>query len=184
MTRRTVWLLVVIVALWAWPVRAQVVPGSPFGTSGGGGGSSVENMTASRLTADVTNATGTLANLTALSQTLSAGTAYTFHIAFRTSNSLAADGLKFDFAGGTATATTFWARCDIKDTALLFTGTSTAIGTDILAATATGESALICEGYFLVNAGGTFIPRAAGNTAASGTQTTFAGSFMWVELTS
>lgn len=133
------------------------------------------------LTADYTNATATMSNLTALSTTLIAARKYTFRMVLRFSNSTAADGIMVDFDGGTATATDFGVNCQVYDTALLLSQDATALATDIVATTTTGASKMICDGSFTVNAAGTFIPRAAEEADGGGTLTVELGSHLLME---
>ena len=100
------------------------------------------------------------------------------------SDSVAGEGAKFDFDGGAATATNFVSNCQMLDVALLLSAESTAIATDFAAATTTGASALKCSGSFEVNAAGTFIPRAAQNSHATGTLTVKRGSYVKVDWSS
>lgn len=128
-----------------------------------------------RLTADVTNATTTMANLTGLSVTLKART-YRFLAILYVEDSVAADGVKLDFDGGTATATLFIAHGTVFDTSLLLSTQTTALATDLAAATVTGRACIEIHGYITVNAAGTFIPRAAQNSHTAGTLTVYTGS--------
>ena len=133
-----------------------------------------------RVTGDVTNATTTFANITGLSSTLVAGRKYTFSLKVFASNSLASDGAKFDYNGGTATVTNFRVHCTLFDTALLLSSQATALATAFAQATMTGSSMFECYGSFEPLAAGTFIPRFATNTAVSGTLTVFRGSHLLV----
>jgi len=153
--------------------------------SNGSSGNGWLQQTAGRaaLSADYTNATATMSNVSALGVTLLAGQKYTFRMALRFSDSTAADGAVFDFDGGTATATDFGVNCQVWDTALLLSADSTALSTDFSITTATGASKIVCDGSFTVNAAGTFIPRAAQEAHSAGTLTVETGSYLWVEDT-
>jgi hypothetical protein len=163
--------------------RLSVGVGAP--TNGGTGVGWINNQAGdSALSTDFTNSTATMENLTGLSVTLLAGRSYTFRLSLMFSDSVAGEGAKFDFDGGTATATAFKARCTITDSALLLSATSTALATDFAVATATGDAGIECSGSFVVNAAGTFIPRAAQNSHSTGTLTVEDGSHWWVHDTS
>lgn len=151
-------------------------------TAGATGSGWLQN-TAGRaaLSADVTNSTSTLANLTGLSLTLAAGRTYSFRMVLFLTNTVAAEGVQVDLAGGTTTATAVRFRGTLVDTALLFSTTATALATALSAATATGPSVMELTGTITVNAGGTFIPRAAENTHVTGTLTAARGSYIWAE---
>lgn len=140
----------------------------------------------SRVNSDLTNATTTLASVTGLSATVIAGRKYTSgRIKLWVENVTAADGLKLDLDGGTATWTSFRATYVIYDTSAagpLASGSVTAIATDITAATVTGAAWVEIEFAGVCNAGGTFIPRYAKNSDAAGaTLTLRANSFMSME---
>jgi hypothetical protein len=131
-----------------------------------------------QLSANATNATTTMSNLTGLSVTLIAGRKYSGKLIVYAANSLAADGIKLDFDGGTATMTSFRAHGTIYDTALLLSSQTSAIATDFAVATVTGDAKIEVAISFVCNAAGTFIPRFAGNTAVSGTVTAYLGSYI------
>lgn len=148
------------------------------GSSGVGWISSASNVA---LNANFTNATATMANLTGLTVTLLASRKYTFRMILLCANSTAADGVKIDFDGGAGTATIFRQHTTIHDAALLTSLQTSALATDVTAATMTGDSIIECRGAFTVNAAGTFIPRAACNAATTGTLTVYAGSHLWIQ---
>ena len=131
-----------------------------------------------RVATDVPNATATMANISALTANLLAGRTYSGRLVLFVSDSVAADGVKVDFDGGTATATDFRAHGTIFDTALQLSTQTTAIATDFSVAVITGNS--MVEIYFTitVNAAGTFIPRFAQAAHTTGTATAFRGSYM------
>lgn len=138
----------------------------------------IQDIGTSRVTGDLTNATTTMANVTGLSATLVAGRTYTGRMVLFVSESTAVDGGKFDFGGGSATATDFRAHGTVFDTALLLSTQTTALATDFAIATITGSA--MVEIYFTltVNAAGTFIPMFAQNSHSAGTLTVFRGSYM------
>lgn len=131
------------------------------------------------LASDQTNATATLASTT-LSVTLQGGRSYAFKSILYVSDSTAAEGVKIDFGGGTATATNFRTHCTGFDTALGVSTQLTSLTGTASAGTFTGSGMMECHGSFEVNAGGTFIPRFAQNTHAIGTLTLFRGSHLQV----
>ncbi len=132
----------------------------------------------SRVAADVTNNTATMANITGLSATLQAGRFYTGKLICYCVDSVAAEGIKFDFDGGNATMTAFRAHGTLFDTALLLSTQTSAIATDFAAATVTGDAMLEIHFSFTCNGAGTFIPRFAQNSHAAGTATVYRESHM------
>lgn len=150
-------------------------------TDGASGNGWIQNTSGRCFTsADATNATTTFSN-TSCSVTVTSGRKYSFKLAFFVSDSTAADGAKFDFEGGSATATNFRAHCNLFDTALLLSTQVTALATDMTQATMTGSSLFQCEGTFEPSGSGTFIPRFAQNAHTTGTLTLFRGSYIWFE---
>ena len=150
-------------------------------TNGAAGSGWLQNAAGrSTLAANYTNATTTFSN-TALSITVTNARKYTFRMALFVSNSIAADGAKFDFNGGTATATDFRAHCTLFDTALLLSSQVTALATAFSQATVTGNAMMECYGTLEPSATGTLVVRAAMNAATTGTLTVFRGSHIWVE---
>jgi hypothetical protein len=136
------------------------------------------------LSADVTNATTTMGNLTGLTINLRAGRTYSFRAVLFAVDSVAGEGLKFDLDGGTATATdleAFATLVSTAGTAFVAALTLTALATDFAMATVTGVSKVEIEGVITVNAGGTFIPRFAQNSHSSGTATVNRGSYIVVK---
>lgn len=131
-----------------------------------------------RVASNATNATATMSNLTDLSAPVVAARKYGGFLAVIAKNSTAAEGLQFDFGGGSATMTSFQAT--LVGTAIgttLGTTTSSAIATAVTAtvATTTDVTYLIYV-TFVVNAGGTLIPRFAEVSHATGTATVELGS--------
>jgi hypothetical protein len=131
------------------------------------------------LATDQTNATATLASTT-LSVTLQASRKYAFKAILYVSDDTAAEGVKADFGGGTATATNFRTHCTGFDTALGISTQVTSLTGTVSAGTFTGSGMIECHGSFEVNAGGTFIPRFAQNSHVIGTLTLFRGSHVQV----
>lgn len=136
----------------------------------------------SRVDTAVTNSTTTLANVTGLSATLLAGRKYTGKLVLFASDATAADGLKLDFDGGTATMTSFQAAVTGNTQgATAGTTVSAAIATDLnfTALNGTGVNCIEVQIAFVCNAAGTFIPRIAKDSDAGGaTLTIAANSFM------
>ncbi len=139
-----------------------------------------------RLTANVTNATATMSNLTDLSQTLTGATAYVGRIVIIANNSTGAEGLQFDFSGGSATMTSFQAT--VEETpigATLGTTNSTALGTALSdTVVSTTDSVYAINLTMAVNMGGTFIPRFAEVSHATGTATAKVGSRLNLQIPS
>ena len=140
-----------------------------------------QNAGNKRITANVTNTTTTMSNLTDLSTTLVAGKTYSFRMVLFVSESTAADGIKVDFDGGTATATDFRSHGTIFSSSALVLSTGvSAIATDFTVATLTGDSLVEIYGTITVNGAGTFIPRAAQNGHTTGTLTVYRGGHIFV----
>jgi hypothetical protein len=137
-----------------------------------------------RTAADATNATTTFSSLTDLTVTLAAGRKYTGRLVLRCSDSTAADGIKFDLGGGTATMTNFNAAV-VSNIQGATTGVtvSAALATalTLTAMNGTTDHWLMISFSAVVNAGGTLIPRFAQNAHSTGTATVGLGSYLWVE---
>lgn len=135
------------------------------------------------LTSNYTNATTTFSN-TSLSATVVAGRKYSGRVVLRCSDSTAAEGIKFDFNGGSATMTSFNAGVvsNIQG-ATAGTTISAALATAInfSAMNGTTDHWIVIEFQMTVNAGGTFILRGAQNSHTSGTATIGTGSSMLIE---
>lgn len=133
------------------------------------------------LTAAFTNATTTMA-ATNLSYTVIAGRSYRIHGVLAIANSTAGHGIKLDFDGGAATATTFWATATVLSggTAAAGTLTSTSLAGDINFTSVTGTVYVAIDGYLLVNGAGTFILRAAEDSTGGASASIAAGS--WIAL--
>lgn len=134
------------------------------------------------LTANHTNATATPTNLTDLTVNVTSGHKYSFDMILMCSQSVAADGIRIDFEGGTATATNFRANVLIFDGVTLDTHTSvTALATDVTS-TDVGTTVLVeAHGSFEPSSTGTFIPRVGLEAASTGTITTFRGSYLLIK---
>lgn len=150
-------------------------------TNGSSGSGWIQNTSGSAfLTADATNATTTMANVSDLTITVTSGRKYAGKAILYFSDSVAADGAKMDFDGGTATMTNFRAHATAFDSALNLSTQTTAIATDVAAATFTGAG--IFEIHFTLepSASGTLIPRFAQNAHTTGTLTLARGSFLMI----
>lgn len=134
----------------------------------------------SRVAADVPVSNTTFANMTGISRTVLAAGKYVGELAVKCNNTQATEGIKFDFNGGTATMTSFWAGAGELTGGTLVTvaSSSTSLAGIINFSTVTGESIFIFKISFVVNAAGTVIPRFAENSTAIGTVTIELGSFM------
>lgn len=138
-----------------------------------------------RVAADVTNATTTMSNITGLSETLEAGRHYTGELVLKCDDSTAADGIKFDFDGGSATMTAFAAGAAVLTGGAATPGTtvSSALATDLNWTVLTSETWITVRFSLTVNAAGTFIPRFAQNAHTTGTATVSRGSYMKMDDT-
>lgn len=137
-----------------------------------------------RLTANATNGTTSFSSLSDLSLTLVAGRNYCGRLALRCSDSTAAEGLKVDFNGGTATMTAFNAGLtgNVQGaTAGTTVSAALAAALNLTAMNGTGDHWLVFDVSLTVNAGGTFTPRFAQNSHSTGTATAAAGSYLWLE---
>lgn len=137
----------------------------------------------SRVTGDVTSSNVTMGDITGLSATLIAGRKYTGFMVLKCSESVAAEGIRVDFNGGTATMTSFAAGAGILEggTAVKVNAVSSALDTDFDWSTITGETWIRFEITMVVNGAGTFIPRFSQSVDAGGTVTVSLGSYMWLE---
>jgi hypothetical protein len=142
-----------------------------------------------RVIADQTENAGTLKSMGLTTDgtnpiSLIAGRKYTGRMVVKCVNSTATEGIQFDFNGGSATMTSFWAGAGILasgGTDVIGTNISTSLAGVINFTTFTGESVVIFEISLVCNAAGTFIPRFAENTSAIGTATVRLGSWLWME---
>lgn len=131
-----------------------------------------------RVSSVVNNATATMSNITDLSMTVQSGRKYSGTYSFVAVNSTAAEGIQFDFNGGSATVTSIqFMFVATPPGVTLGTTQSAAIGTALTATTATTTN-VVYTVYFdvVVNAGGTLIPRFAEVSHTSGTASVKAGS--------
>ena len=129
---------------------------------------------------DQTNATTTFASSTC-AITVTTGRKYAFKCALFMSDSLAADGAKIDFAGGTATETNFRGQATAFDSALALSAHLDDLTDVASAATFTGGGNFEVHGSFEPSSTGTFIPRFAQAAHTTGTLTLYQGShcMMW-----
>ena len=137
-----------------------------------------------RVLVDDTNNTTTMEDIADLSVTVEAAGVYTGELVIFAANSTAADGLKFDFDGGTATMTSFDAGslpahgatagtvyADSKDDD--FTWTTVSVN----------RATYVIKVGFVVNGAGTIIPRYAMVAATTGTATIEANSYFKISRT-
>lgn len=90
-------------------------------------------------------------------------------------------GLKFDFNGGTATATEFAGAWLTQNSINVNTTNISSLSTSAApAASFTGQAVFIFTGKITVNAGGTFIIRSAQNASTANTSSIYVGSNMVV----
>lgn len=162
---------------WGWD---RVAAGVGKVTDGGGGYGWEQWAGQSYAAADLTNDTTTMAAV-GLSVTVKSGRRYGFKLILFLSDSVAADGAKIDFAGGTATETNFRAQVTAFDSALAL---STQLDdlTDVASiATLTGNGVIEVHGSFEPGSDGTFVPRFAQAAHTAGTLTRYRGSYllMW-----
>jgi hypothetical protein len=136
-----------------------------------------------RNTADVTNATATLANLTDLTVTLKAGRKYTGRLVLVLNESTAADGAKVDLNGGTATMTSveFGVAAALAATVGVRTSTALATAVTLTALGDTNDVIVEIPITLVCNVAGTLIPRQAQNAHSTGTLTTRAGSYLHLD---
>lgn len=136
----------------------------------------------SRVTTNVTTVSITPADITGLSATLIAGRTYAGRLVVMCAAATAADGFRFDFDGGAATATDFRAMGTIADTASVRPlAMTSALATDLVDTTTTGDAIAVIDFTITCNAAGTFIPRFAKEADAAGaTNTVYRGSYMLI----
>lgn len=134
-------------------------------------------------TSDVTNITITPANITGLSATLIAGRKYAGEMVLFCSEATAADGLRLDYDGGTATMTSFLAQGYLSDDGgFQAIARTTALATDTTNTTITGSTVVVVRFAFVCANAGTFIPRFAKEADAAGAALTVTvGSYMMIE---
>lgn len=137
-----------------------------------------------RVTGDVTNATTTFADLTDLTVTLIAGRKYVGRMVLFALNSVGAEGVKLDFNGGTATATSFIACTAAPPGGWTYSAPVQTTLAGVIAASAinTAYRAVAIELSIVCSGGGTFIPRFAENsTGGGGTVTVSTGTYLVLE---
>src|SRR5216683_4795155 len=105
------------------------------------------------LAAPFTSITNALA-VTNLSFTVKAGRSYQINGVLQVSNSLSTEGSQFDFAGGSASATTFFMAANNIGTVVVGTVTSTTLAGIINYSTNTGTDYIVLIGYLKVNVAG------------------------------
>lgn len=159
----------------AIPSAAAITAGTGIAVTNGAGTITIASNGAlansAFLASNYTNATAGFTNTT-LSMTLTAAKTYAFACQVFASNSTAADGFQIDFAGGSATATTFVAGSNTT----LVTGTTSTLAGTFSNATLTGTNLVSINGTIVVNAGGTFILRGAEVAHTVGTLSFLTGS--------
>lgn len=143
--------------------------------TGNTGWETVHSGNMAYLAADATSVDTTFANLS-LSATVQNGKKYSFKLVIFLANSTPTDGAKFDFDGGSATATNFRVHGTAFGSALSGSAQSSALATDHTVATVTGDNMMEFNGSFEPSSSGTFIPRFAENVDAGGTLTVYRGS--------
>jgi hypothetical protein len=156
-------------------VAAKVISATDGSTSAAGW---LQDAGHKRVATNATNATATVAALSDLTFNVQAGRKYAGEFSFIAKNSTAAEGLQFDFNGGSAVVTSvqFLFRSTPQGTTL-GTTQSTALGAAITATTATtGDVVYTIFFTVVVNTGGTLVPRFAEVSHTSGTATVEAGS--------
>lgn len=140
-------------------------------TDGSSGAGWIQNTAGeSRVTtSDVTNTTITPAAITGLSATLIAGRKYAGELVLYCNEATAADGLRIDFDGGSATMTSFIAQGYLSDdNGFQAIARVTALATDITNTLITGSTIVVIKFAMVVNGAGTFIPRFAKEADAAG----------------
>jgi hypothetical protein len=156
-------------------------------TNGSSGTGWIQNSAGlARLTADVTNATTALANLSDLTRTLQAGRKYTGRLVLCINGAATADGFKLDLNGGSATMTSveFGFASALAATVGMRTSTALATAVTLTALGDTNEVWIEIPLTLVVNGAGTLIPRIGKNSNAGGFLLTVrTGSYVWLEDT-
>lgn len=126
--------------------------------------------------------TSTLTNATGTPVTVQAGRTYNCSGVILLQEATAGDGIKTDFGGGTATATSFGGSRDLTDaTPTLKALTTLSALTDATTAASVATTGVMTARYsfsITVNAGGTIIPRFAKNSGTTGSAAILNGSNM------
>lgn len=162
----------------------RVAAGVVGPTDGGSNGKWLQNTAGTaRNTADVTNATTAFASLPDLTLNLLAGRKYVGRLVVPLKNTTAAEGVKFDLNGGSATFTSIEFGFSAALGATVGVRTSTAIATAITLTALADTNDVIIEIPItcVVNAAGTLIPRQAENSHSTGTLTVRAGAYIVLE---
>lgn len=141
---------------------------------------SIQDSPNTATASDLATTSTTLGSITGLSANIRNGSSYSFRLIVYAADSLAADGAKFDFDGGTATFSNARVHCTGFDTALVLSSQTSAIATDFALTTVTGDSMFECYGTLTASGSGTFIPRFAQNAHTTGTLTVYKGSHLLV----
>lgn len=163
---------------------ARAAAGVVKTTDGSTGAGWIQNTAGTaRVTANVTNATTTFSNITDLSVTLIAGRKYVGQMVLSCDDTVDTDGIKIDFNGGSATATSFLASpyAAIGGNAMgVVTSLSSASQNGFISTSANG-CLIIVQISIVCNAGGTFIPRFAKFAHTTGTATVRANSYLTLQ---
>lgn len=132
----------------------------------------------SSLTAAFTDATGVLTSTALSVGPLLAGRSYRIEGILPVSNTATTEGVQFNFAGGTATATTFFVAAQAVGSVTAGTLASTTLAGVLNYTVITGTDYIYIRGFIKVNAAGTLILKAAENTQAIGTLTIGIGAWL------
>lgn len=146
-----------------------------FGTTAGATNAWPVDAGECYVASDQTNATTTLASTTC-SITVVNGRKYAGVCELFLSDSVAADGAKIDFNGGSATMSNFRAQITAFDTALNLSSQTTALNSAASASTFTGNGAFEIHLALEPSSDGTFIPQFAQVAHTAGTLTLARGS--------
>lgn len=164
-----------------WDVSLYRTAANVFaiGTGSNSGSSWIQNTAGeATLASAFTDATGTLAATNLSLPNMIAGRSYRIEGYLIVSNTLAADGFQFNFAGGTATATNFDVSAQAVGSDVAGTLASTSLAGVLNYTTITGTNRIWVRGILKVNGAGTLTLKAATNTTVSGTATLAAGSWI------
>jgi len=125
----------------------------------------------------------TLAALTDLSISLTAGKKYAFTCLLHMTDGGGGGGVKIDFNGGAATATTYIADVTIQTVAAPATVNNyrAAALNSAYTLAASGVCKALIHGFILVNTGGTFMPEFAQNSSNVTTSSVLVGSTLEVQ---
>jgi hypothetical protein len=152
------------------------------GTGYTGAGVVVADSRRKPLTADVTVANSTLANITGLSVSVPAEMRISGRYTLFAADATAGDGIKFDLDGGSATWTSIIIQYRLTDgNGVTTVSRASAIATDATVATFTNPGLVEIEFSGVVNAAGTLIPRVAKNSGSTGNVTVSTGSNIVVD---